>query len=722
MLIREEIAGLHNGVSQQPASQRLNTQVDEMVNAYPSLNQGLLRRNPTENILFDGSVTYEDDMYQYNYDRGDSHGLDERYVVNFLSTGIEILDITEGRVLNEANGKINYVGNSKQYITDNYGGSNGFNCLTIKDTTFVVNKNVTCEMQEDLSSSAGGHQAFIWVKRAELAYGYIYNFYISNDSTYTSGSKTAKSSTIVADDFENKINSNTNMTAVADGSIVKITSNTPINITVGDSYGNEAIVAFKDTVEIIEDLPTSFPYSGVKVKVLGKSGDRNAYYYVESIDNIWQESVSHGVKYKIDSSTMPHVLRRNANGTFTFEAFEYSNREVGDEDTNENPIFIDSQIKDIFFLRNRLGFLTSSGLVLSEVASFNNFFRTSTVSQLDSDRISINISSNQAINLEHSIPFENTVMLVSENQQFTLLDTEVLTPSTIAFNETSRFRVNTAVKPLYLNKKLYIPIIRGDKTSMEEVYISGDGKITSNEITLHCQTYVPVIDRFVGSQSNGIILMSRKNDNTIYVNKITETNDERFQNAWFKWTISGIVLSMFATKNVLFLLTRRDVDSNVAQDWILVDGSWDDAGSWDDDSPWLDDIDSLNFSNYVEAIRLNPQDISDDFLDIGFLPFQTDILYGNWIPTIGQVKDYRTKVKWIKAGCSSGKNSEFNFYQIDDSRGYRETSVKNSTERYPSIFGDTKRTKIGIKSSSNKGFSIGTVIFEGNATQKTRRL
>ena len=55
---------------------------------------------------------------------------------------------------------------------------------------------------------------------------------------------------------------------------------------------------------------------------------------------------------------MPHALVREADGTFTLKRLEWDNRESGDDDSNPYPTFIDNTISDIFFYRNRLGFIS----------------------------------------------------------------------------------------------------------------------------------------------------------------------------------------------------------------------------------------------------------------------------------------------------------------------------------------------------------------------------
>ena len=81
-LISNQFDGLFGGVNQQSAEQRLNTQVEEMVNAYPTLDRGLLKRNPTQKLSLSSNITYTQDMYSYAYDRGLAGAVEEKYSIN----------------------------------------------------------------------------------------------------------------------------------------------------------------------------------------------------------------------------------------------------------------------------------------------------------------------------------------------------------------------------------------------------------------------------------------------------------------------------------------------------------------------------------------------------------------------------------------------------------------------------------------------------------------
>ena len=258
MLIRNQIDSIYNGVNQQSAEQRLSTQVEEMVNAFPTLDRGLLKRNPTSKITTSKVLTFSNNAYQYNYDRGDVDTEDENYSIQITSNGMEIVDVVNGNVFNETSGLV-YSGSSKSYLTTSFCGKNGFSCITIKDTTFVVNKNIKPQMLSTLvSTSTTKLNAYIWVKSADPQYGYSYSYTITTSSGTFTGTVTDTNTVAVAGKLVTALNAHTGITATNVGSVVKIVSTSTITaFQCTDTFGNQASRGFIDEVSVMSDLPST---------------------------------------------------------------------------------------------------------------------------------------------------------------------------------------------------------------------------------------------------------------------------------------------------------------------------------------------------------------------------------------------------------------------------------------------------------------------------------
>jgi len=189
-LITQKKPNLSGGVNQQAAVHRHATQVEEMINCVPTLDAGLRLRNPTAPIPvfdLDGIVSKirfpakGTSAFVYEHDRGTIVGRDTELafivaqsyidedtpVENQRQIGLEIVDLTlkqevddegqevlAGEIYKDGNG-INYVGDAKLYLEHNDGifDSNNFAMVTVKDTTFIVNKTKAPKMLTTRQSS-----------------------------------------------------------------------------------------------------------------------------------------------------------------------------------------------------------------------------------------------------------------------------------------------------------------------------------------------------------------------------------------------------------------------------------------------------------------------------------------------------------------------------------------------------------------------------------------
>ena len=728
MLIRNQIDALYGGVNQQSAEQRLSTQVEEMENAFPTLDRGLLKRNPTEAIATSQTINFSNNAFQYSYDRGDVDVEDENYSIQITSTGIEVIDVVNGNVFNETSG-LTYVGASKSYITTNFGGKTGYSCITIKDTTFIVNKNIKPQMlSTTYSISTTKLNAYIWIKSADPQYGYTYSYSIENSGGVKTGSVTDTNTTAVVDKLVTAINAGAGgFTASAIGSVIKVVSTSAItNFTITDSFGNQASRGFIDEVSTIADLPATLGFNDTAIKILG-TASALAPYYVRYDNGVWKEAMSGGVKYLIDKATMPHILVRKVDGTFELKQYgEWKDRTVGDDDVSPlASIFTDDNvIKDIFFLKNRLGFITESTVVLSEVAVYGNFFRTTVLSYIDSDMIDIAINTTKTISLEYAVNMEDSLMITSDKLQFRLKAVDVLTYSTIAFIQASAYDINKNIRPLFMNNRVYFVVQRGDYSAVIEFYISSQtNTIAGDDITAHIQQYIPNdVDVIYGSSVNNMLFVGKSTSNALYVYKYYDSAKDRVQSAWFKWTFNGLIYSSFSIGRSVFILIQRN-SAQSALDWILATGFWDNTNEWDNDGLWNFSNADIAKVNQVEKLDIFPQSHKGTFLDNSDTIIPVNVLLGEWVVSQGGNKDIGSIVKFKTVQIESEPDSSFSLYIKDVNRDtLRKVAEKYTIKRKPLVFGDAKNIKIGIENNTEFGFRINALAYEGNVNSRSRRI
>jgi len=166
-----------------------------------------------------------------------------------------------------------------------------------------------------------------------------------NDSSANSGNCTVvpkvKLSTItIADELATKLNSISGFNVNNDDYIIRITKTdgSDYTLTSKDDKTGEGTKVIKGVVDDLDDLPIK-AYDGFIVKVQGSQATRYDDYYVKFVvnadfppsisstptdiygDGTWKETVAPGITYRFDEATMPHVLVRNSNGTFTFQKY-----------------------------------------------------------------------------------------------------------------------------------------------------------------------------------------------------------------------------------------------------------------------------------------------------------------------------------------------------------------------------------------------------------------
>ena len=168
---------------------------------------------------------------------------------------------------------------------------------------------------------------------------FFYTAGTQNDSSNNSGNCTVvpqkKLSTVdIADELADQLNTISGFTVNNDDYIVHIKKDdgSDYEITSKDDKTGEATKAIKGVVDDLDDLPIK-GYEGFIVKVQGSQATRYDDYYVkftinkdyatlgEYGDGVWRETVAPGIQYRFDEATMPHVLVRNSNGTFTFQKY-----------------------------------------------------------------------------------------------------------------------------------------------------------------------------------------------------------------------------------------------------------------------------------------------------------------------------------------------------------------------------------------------------------------
>ena len=87
-------------------------------------------------------------------------------------------------------------------------------------------------------------------------------------------------------------------------------------------------------------------------------------------------------------------------------------------------------------------------VLLCHAGEFFKFFPETVTTILDSDPIDVNVSHVKVSNLRHAIPFNEELLLFSDQTQFVMAGANILTPSNVIINATTEFESSLNAKPV----------------------------------------------------------------------------------------------------------------------------------------------------------------------------------------------------------------------------------------------------------------------------------
>ena len=575
-LISSSIPNFVNGVSQQPFTLRLASQGELQENGFSTVSQGLKKRPGTKHMAkisdppLSGVGAF---VHIINRDEV------ERYMVAILKGDLKVFDMA-------GNEKVVHFPNGKEYLSaPSY--QTTFRATSVADHTFILNRTVT--VREDTSNTVHpfrGYEALVHVKAGN--YGKTYNVYVNGTiaATYTTpnGDNANHAPLISTDhitsqlraqlvDSANSVNNiwGNGVQVSQSGSVIWIKADVDFTISSEDGFAGHALVVIKNKLQRFSDLPNNCPVDGFAVEITGDSTSSFDNYWVKydmsggsPTNGVWKETCAPRLSVGVDGHTMPWVLVREADGSFTFKMIQWGQRKVGDAKSNPNPSFMNRPLNDVFFYRNRLGLLCDENIIFSEAGTYFNFYRTSVTQLTDSEPIDVAVSHTKVSILEHAIPFNKQLLLFSGQTQFVLDQNDILSPKTVSVKMATEFPCSVNCKPVSVGKNVYFAVQKGEWTAVREYYadfnnLSND----SQDVTGHVTKYIPSgVFKITASTNEDIMCLMLNNEpNALYVYKYFWSNNEKLQSAWSKWTFpagNSIISAEFLQSELLLVVSRID--------------------------------------------------------------------------------------------------------------------------------------------------------------------
>ena len=443
--------------------------------------------------------------------------------------------------------------------------------LTINDFTFVLNKAKTVAMTSN-TTSALPNEAFISIN--VVSYNSSYKVKINSTTiTHNTPSKVDDTNPVqndansIASAIQTAIDGLTGFTATVVGPGIYVSGTSAFTIEASGGGQEDAITVFQDKIRNASRLPAQAK-NGYVVAVINSTDLTvdDLYVKFETTNSAsfgpgtWVETTGPGIQFELDSATLPHQIVRQTDGSFKYEPVVYNDRTVGDDETNPIPSFVGKKISNLFFYRNRLGFLAGDSVVLSKAGDFFNFFATSAVQAVADDPIDISASSTRPAVLKYARSTSAGLVLFGERDQFLLsTDGDVLSPTTAKVNTLSSFECDAEVEAESLGTTMAFVAKTPLFTRVYEIGdISTDRAPTMGETTAIVPEFIPAsANNLATSSTQSMISIGTVGSNKLFQYRFLAQEDKRVS-SWYTWTLTGNLLDQFFDQSTLYVVVTSD--------------------------------------------------------------------------------------------------------------------------------------------------------------------
>ena len=353
--------------------------------------------------------------------------------------------------------------------------------------------------------------------------------------------------------------------------ITETLANNYSTYTIGDS----TIIVNKNRVA---NMATTYPADYVSLsysKDVPESGSTGQYFVItgdaSTLDNYtvkWDSTSSTFIEAanplqfnNFDLASMPHVLKRNSDGTFILEKGAWASRGVGDDILVPRPDFIGSGFNAVSVYRNRIVLLSGEQAYFSQADDYFNLWPDYATQVLDSDPVTITATGSSVAKLETMAQFRRKLLIMSSTDQYEVGsgDEVVFSPSSGSIASVSASPANVNVAPTLMGSFLYFISDNSTYSVVSEIYVANSGSSELNDVTKHVIGFLPTgVTQMTADPITGTLMMVSSTDRTVmYVYKSFLQNDEKVQSAWGKWTFGGNILALKQINNSAFMIMER---------------------------------------------------------------------------------------------------------------------------------------------------------------------
>src|SRR5690554_5687100 len=782
------------GVSQQPPKIRIEGQCSVQENAISSAVSGLYKRPGTTLIKKLCEQTFHENTRFHYYNRGSS----EKYLIAIEpNQNPRVFDMEGDELTVEMEVGPSYLNTSNP--------KRDLRLSTLSDFTFIANSQVTPQESSDTTEGLAP-EIILYLQFAD--YGNFYEVYL--DETRVAYYHTPDGDKAVHADF---VDTNRIVKILLEGSdanpdhggaggiglenvegydvrargnaiiLTRTDGGTLGSVRTTDGSDGKDFIAIKHRVSSVDQLPP-LANPGYKIEVAGSGTSDIFWLEAEEAEGSairWKETTAPGISKGFDHSSMPHALVRDrfegGKAVFVFQEVDWSERAVGDDNTNPMPSFIQDgePIRSIGTFQNRLYFTAGESVIYSQSNFFFNFFKRTVREDLDDAPVDVYADTNQVNVLYNSAVLDGDVVFFSENGQFLQSGEQPMTQDNATLRFASSFENNIQAPPVAAGDVIFFAFEYGRYTGIREFYTDSftDTK-RARPVTDHVDQYILGEARQLATSTNRNQLLVLADDpEVVYTYTWIWEGQDRVQSSWSLWRFPGAFVRYVSyDKEVIYFILERDGATYLE---FFETGDHDDPGmnfpvrldnrfeteavasgsGWEFEAPYVDDrlvfvrgAGTLDAGVTLAATEISPgkyftEEPISDSLDpvsiIGGIPY--DLIYEPTMPFIrdqnGRVIDTDrliindVNINYDKTGLFTVfvendwgvvREYQFNGRKIGDI-----ANVVGFSPLEPGQFSfpmrqDSDKATFQIKSSSHLPFQLRDLEWRGRFRQRGRRV
>ena len=272
------------------------------------------------------------------------------------------------------------------------------------------------------------------------------------------------------------------------------------------------------------------------------------------------------------SSTVSPQTNQNCKIGEVYTIPAWGERTVGDGITAPDPSFINKKINNIFFFRNRLGFLSDDKVILSKTSEFFDFFPETVTTVVDNDPIDISASHTKVSILKNTATVGKQLIVFSDETQFILsASSDSLTPKSANLVVSTEFVSSNKAAPVAFGSSIYYLTTKNNFTGVREYIVQEGFNIAeAADITLHVPKLIPdsAYKIAVSTSEDLLVVVTDTDANKLYINRwLYGENNRKVLSSWFTYTIGAKTLYEASQNDANFI--HPDLASTRADTRIL---------------------------------------------------------------------------------------------------------------------------------------------------------